>query len=308
MKKAISAAVVALTLLTACNTQATASEPALSSETATQTEATTEKAPEPASSAETTVHSETTESVASSPDDYVFDSGVVWESDDGFTPEPEKPYLIASEDDVDSGMYAVLTDDGMLKTFILRNRILSSFEAVQPWSKYSIGKYGVFDIDNDGDREYYRIRQILRGSGCNMQSLTIFDLDSEHYVSHSLISMNDPDAFMCDIDDYVALIEKNVGFDIDEDNKTVTFTSLNSDSTMTVDTSESFPDGIDVSFNTTIVQFYTDGDKLMMKSLPSSDGSPLDIPYECMPWIISEIKFDGTDFFLADTRFEEITS
>lgn len=188
----------------------------------------------------------------------------------------------------DYGFYTYITHDGTVDILPRRGYNYKTGN--------SLGGQLVKDIDGDGTDEVVSILPLTSGTGCVIDSLTVYDMgESGHYEEHMF---TDPEH---DFNAFEELMSKNVSIEINEDEYILT--SLNSDAVYVGNTEYEHGTIEIITLYSLVCGFYIGEDgKIYMSMLPSSGPT---YSYDNVPSIISEVVFDGKDFSLKNTRFEE---
>lgn len=226
---------------------------------------------------------------------------------DGMFPEKNKTYLIACDnsgvnmfgclqDPLDEnaereyGFYTYITHDGIADILPVRGYNFKS-------DGY-LGVQYVKNIDSDKEPEIVSVLPYSSGAYYSVGTLTVYDRDSSgHYREHTFPIPDSEDGR------FEKLTNKNVKFRLDKNKGSYTISSLNSDAVYKGKTDTGTGRITDMSFDTTVCGFYSDDSgRLYMSMLPESE--PFDY-LETVPYIISEVVYDGKDFSLKNTRFED---
>lgn len=189
------------------------------------------------------------------------------------------------------GFYTYITHDGITDILPVRSY---DFQL-----NGSLGIQYVKNIDSDKEPEIVSVLPYMSGAYYSVEILTVYDRDSSgHYMEHTFPIPDSVDGR------FEKLMNKYVKFRLDKNKDSYTISSLNSDAVYKGKTDIGSDRITNIRFDTTMCDFYSDDSgRLYMSMLPKS--KPFD-SFENVPKIISEVVYDGKDFSLKNTRFEEM--
>lgn len=148
-------------------------------------------------------------------------------------------------------------------------------------------KYG--DFDGDGADELAAIYYVGSGTGVSVEELVFYELQDGHFESYSY----DPVGFLEDV----------VTADIDNEAHTVTFTLKTNGDSVSYDTAEDYPNGIEQIGWGSNIGYEFDGNDVILTAHPS-----VNLFYECMPKITAKVMYSveaGVEFGLVDFTIDK---
>ena len=219
--------------------------------------------------------------------DFNFDRSVTLASENA---EVDKtPVLLWNSEDVGIAVYGIYLYGKEPYIFIEHDGVIDTFE--QDWfTPRSIEprfKYG--DFDGDGADELAAIYYVGSGTGVSIEELVFYELRDGHFKSYAY----DPVGFLEDV----------VTADIDNEAHTVTFTLTTNGDSVSYDTAEDYPNGIEqISWGSNI-GYEFDGNDVILTAHPS-----VNLFYECMPKITAKVWYwdvDDVEFGLGDFTIDK---
>lgn len=203
----------------------------------------------------------------------------------GETVDFNLPYVIAEPENSDIIIYGAYAPDA--KIFIEHDGIVDSFE--QSWiTPRSILPTAVYsDFDGDGEKELAVSYYVGSGTGVSVAELVFYEIRDGHFESRPY----DPVGFLEDV----------VTADIDNEAHTVTFTLKTNGDSVSYDTAEDYPNGIEKIGWGSDIGYEFEGNDVILTAHPS-----VNLFYECMPKITAKVIYtDGVGFGLEDIAVDK---
>ncbi|MDE6745307.1 MAG: hypothetical protein K2J72_01575, partial [Oscillospiraceae bacterium] len=165
------------------------------------------------------------------------------------------PVFLAETEDGEAAVYGMYPSGKEPCIFIEHDGVVDVFEQswITPRSILPIFMHE--DIDGDGEKELAAAYYTGSGTGISVAELVFYELRDGHYKSYAY----DPVGFLEDV----------VTADIDNEAHTVTFTLTTSGESVSYDTSEDYPDGIDRIGWGSNIGYEFDGSDVILTAHPS---------------------------------------
>lgn len=218
------------------------------------------------------------------PAEFKFDKSVKF--DLGNAEFENAPVFLAETEDGEAAVYGMCPSGKEPCIFIEHDGVVDVFE--QDWltPRSILPRLMHEDIDRDGEKELAAVYYTGSGTGISVEELVFYELRDGHFKSYAY----DPVGFLEDV----------VTADIDNDAHTVTFTLTTNGESVSYDTSEDYPNGIEQIGWGSNIGYEFDGNKIILTAHPS-----VNLFYECMPKITAKVWY--WDVGGAETGLEDIT-
>lgn len=205
----------------------------------------------------------------------------------GETADLSVPYVIAEPENSDIIIYGAYGPDA--KIFIEHDGVVDTFEQewLTPRNIEPRFKYG--DFDSNGTDELAAIYYVGSGTGVSVEELVFYKLSDGHFKSY--------------VFDPVSYLENVIKTEIDNEANTVTFTHEMNGESVSYDTSEAYPNGIDQIGWGANIGYKFDGSDVILTAYPS-----VNLSYECMPKITARVSYwdaCGVEFGFGDITIEK---
>ncbi|MDE5991729.1 MAG: hypothetical protein K2G87_01625, partial [Oscillospiraceae bacterium] len=196
------------------------------------------------------------------------------------------PVFLAETEDGEAAVYGMYPSGKEPCIFIEHDGVTDVFE--QDWltPRNVLPIFMHEDIDRDGEKELAAVYYTGSGTGISVEELVFYELRDGHFKSYAY----DPIGFLEDV----------VTADIDNEAHTVTFTLKTNGESVSYDTSEDYPDGIDHIGWGSNIGYEFDGNNIILTAHPS-----VNLFYECMPKITAKVWY--WDVGGAEMGLEDIT-
>lgn len=201
------------------------------------------------------------------------------------------PVLLWESEDGGTAVYGIYRYGKEPYIFIEHDGVIDTFEQdwLTPRSIEPRFKYG--DFDGDGTEELAAIYYVGSGTGVSVEQLVFYELRDGHFKSY----VYDPVGFLEDV----------VTADIDNEAHTVTFTLTTNGDSVSYDTAEDYPNGIEQIGWGSNIGYEFDENNVILTAHPS-----VNLSYECMPkitakvwyWDEDDVEF-GLGYFTIDKEF-----
>ncbi|MBD5144557.1 MAG: hypothetical protein HDT21_01340 [Ruminococcus sp.] len=186
------------------------------------------------------------------------------------------PVFLAETEDGEAAVYGMYPSGKEPCIFIEHDGVVDVFE--QDWltPRNILPIFMHEDIDRDGEKELAAVYYTGSGTGISVAELVFYELRDGHYKSYAY--------------DPVGFLEDAVTADIDNEAHTVTFTLKTNGESVSYDTSEDYPDGIERIGWGSSIGYEFDGSDVILTAHPS-----VNLFYECMPKITAKVSYDDAD-------------
>lgn len=184
---------------------------------------------------------------------------LLWESENGMT-----------------AVYGMYIDSKEPYIFIEHDGVIDTFE--QDWftPRRIEPSFNYDDFDGDGADELAAIYYVGSGTGVSIEELVFYELRDGNFKVYAY--------------DPVSFLESSVEADIDNEAHTVTFTLKTDGESVSYDTAEDYPNGIDEIGWGANIGYEFDGNKVILTAHPS-----VNLFYECMPKITARVFYWDED-------------
>lgn len=218
-----------------------------------------------------------------------FDKSVTF--DNGNADVDNAPVFLWESEDAGIAVYGIYLYDGKEpRIFIEHDGVIDTFEQdwLTPRSIEPRFKYG--DFDNNGTDELAAIYYVGSGTGISVEELVFYKLSDGHFQSYAF--------------DPVSYLENVITADIDNEAHTVTFTYItNGGGSVSYDTAEDYPNGIDEIGWGSNIGYEFDGNDVILTAHPS-----VNLSYECMPKVTAKVSYwdaCGVEFGFGDITIDK---
>ncbi|MDE6598491.1 MAG: YgdI/YgdR family lipoprotein, partial [Oscillospiraceae bacterium] len=182
------------------------------------------------------------------------------------------PVFLAETEDGEAAVYGMYPSGKEPCIFIEHDGVVDVFEQNWLTPRNILPIFMHEDIDGDGEKELAAAYYTGSGTGISVAELVFYELRDGHYKSYAY----DPIGFLEDV----------VTADIDNEAHTVTFTLTTNGESVSYDTSEDYPDGIDRIGWGSNIGYEFDGNDVILTAHPS-----VNLFYECMPKITAKVWY-----------------
>lgn len=199
------------------------------------------------------------------------------------------PVFLAETEDGEAAVYGMYPSGKEPCIFIEHDGAVDVFEQSWLTPRSILPRFMHEDIDRDGEKELAAVYYTGSGTGISVEELVFYELRDGHYKSYAY----DPMGFLEDV----------VAADIDNDAHTVTFTLTTNGESVSYDTSEDYPDGIDRIGWGSSIGYEFDGNDVILTAHPS-----VNLFYECMPKITAKVLYwdiDDVEMGLGDFTIDK---
>lgn len=199
------------------------------------------------------------------------------------------PVFLAETEDGEAAVYGMYPSGKEPCIFIEHDGVVDVFEQdwLTPRRIEPRFKYG--DFDSNGTNELAAIYYVGSGTGVSVEELVFYKLSDGHFKSYAY--------------DPVEFLEDAVTAEIDNEAHTVTFTLKTSGESVSYDTSEDYPNGIEKIGWGSNIGYEFDGSDIILTAHPSVNSF-----YECMPRITAKVWYwdiDGVETGLGDFTIDK---
>lgn len=186
------------------------------------------------------------------------------------------PVFLAETEDGEAAVYGMYPSGKEPCIFIEHDGVVDVFEQSWLTPRNILPIFMHEDIDGDGEKELAAAYYTGSGTGISVAELVFYELRDGHFKSYAY--------------DPVGFLEGVVTAEIDNDAHTVTFTLKTSGESVSYDTSEDYPDGIDHIGWGSNIGYEFDGNDVILTAHPS-----VNLFYECMPRITAKVWYWDED-------------
>ena len=221
--------------------------------------------------------------------DYTFDPSFKFDLGREDMDIENTPVAIAEADDGKIVLYGMYLD-GKPVVFIERNGKITGYEQAWLTPRNIMPQIMYSDIDSDGEKELAVSYYVGSGTGISVEELVIYELreDGEFSAGYDFNAAD--------------MLDSAVSYSFDNTAHTAEFTLLSSGESVTYDTSEDYPNGLDSVKWGSSISYEFDGNEIILTAHPSANV----LSYECMPKITAKVTYiDGAGFGLEDIAIDE---
>ncbi len=200
------------------------------------------------------------------------------------------PVFLAETEDGEAAVYGMCPSGKGSCIFIEHDGVVDVFEQSWLTPRSILPIFMHEDLDGDGEKELAAAYYTGSGTGISVAELVFYELRDGHYKSYAY----DPVGFLEDV----------VTADIDNEAHTVTFTLETNGESVSYDTSEDYPDGIDGIGWGSNIGYEFDGSDVILTAHPSANL----LSYECMPTITAKVWYwdaDDVEMGLGDFTIDK---
>lgn len=228
--------------------------------------------------------------------DYKLDPSVKFDISGKNSDLTKNPVVIAETEDGEIVLYGIYIDGETPFVFIekdgsiMHNGIANIYEQAWLTPRNVLPQIMYSDIDSDGEKELAVSYYVGSGTGISVEELVIYEMREGGYFSSG------PDFDAAD------MLNSEISSDFDNIAHTVTFTLQASGESVTFDTAEAYPNGIERVGWGSSIGYEFDGNEIILTAHPSANR----LSYECMPKITAKVIYkDGAGFGLEDITIDK---
>lgn len=227
--------------------------------------------------------------------DYKLDPSVKFDISGENSDFTKNPVVIAETEDGEIVLYGIYIDgtpfvyierDGS----VIHDGMADIYERAWLTPRNILPQIMYSDIDSDGDKELAVSYYVGSGTGISVEELVIYEMTEGGYFA----SGADFEA--------AAMLKSEIACDIDNLSHTATFKFLKSGESVSYDTSEDYPNGLESIEWGSSIGYEFDGNDIILTAYPSANY----LSYEGMPKITAKVKYtDGVGFGLEDITVDK---
>ena len=217
--------------------------------------------------------------------DYTLDPSVKFDISGEGSDHTKNPVVIAETEDGEIVLYGIYIDGKAPFVFIekdgsiMHGGMTNIYEQAWLTPRNILPQIMYSDIDSDGEKELAVSYYVGSGTGISVEELVIYEMREGGYFSSGF----DFDA--------ADMLESAVSFSFDNIAHTVTFTLLTNGESVSYDTLEDYPNGLDSIEWGSNIGYKFDGNNIILTAHPSANL----LSYECIPKITAKVAYSDTD-------------
>ncbi|MDE6595441.1 MAG: YgdI/YgdR family lipoprotein [Oscillospiraceae bacterium] len=217
--------------------------------------------------------------------DYTLDPSVKFDISGEGSDHTKNPVVIAETEDGEIVLYGIYIDGKYPFVFIekdgsiMHDGMTNIYEQAWLTPRNILPQIMYSDIDSDGEKELAVSYYVGSGTGISVEQLVIYEMREGGYFSSG---------FEFDAAD---MLESAVSVSFDNIAHTVTFTLLTNGESVSYDTLEDYPNGLDSVEWGSNIGYKFDGNEIILTAHPSANL----LSYEGMPKITAKIAYSDTD-------------